>query len=169
MMNFLLLCVNLSYTCARSQSSSNCSLVKWHWCEPALTAGEKINLFWLNHVYFCSHLLCVLAHSPVYVCVYVCVCLCVYISSFLPPVLAAAVTQASLRSVLHKLLTAGPAFNVTALLSAAQHSNQGMASPLFLPICYMNTFPVSFKGSFSLSSQIGLINPGWEPLCCHGP
>uniref|UniRef100_A0A1A8BI19 WW domain containing adaptor with coiled-coil b n=1 Tax=Nothobranchius kadleci TaxID=1051664 RepID=A0A1A8BI19_NOTKA len=39
-------------------------------------------------------------------------------------VLAAAVTQASLRSVLHKLLTAGPAFNITALLSAAQQSNQ---------------------------------------------
>ncbi|XP_056148930.1 WW domain-containing adapter protein with coiled-coil-like isoform X1 [Lampris incognitus] len=41
-------------------------------------------------------------------------------------VLAAAVTQASLRSMLHKLLTAGPsAFNITALLSqAAQHSNQ---------------------------------------------
>ncbi|XP_023277683.1 WW domain-containing adapter protein with coiled-coil-like isoform X2 [Seriola lalandi dorsalis] len=43
-------------------------------------------------------------------------------------VLAAAVTQASLRSVLHKLLTAGPAFNVTALLSAAQHSNQAQHS-----------------------------------------
>lgn len=39
-------------------------------------------------------------------------------------ILAAAVTQASLRSVLHKLLAAGPAFNITALLSAAQHSNQ---------------------------------------------
>ncbi|XP_069574309.1 WW domain-containing adapter protein with coiled-coil-like [Brachyistius frenatus] len=43
-------------------------------------------------------------------------------------VLAAAVTQASLRSVLHKLLTAGPAFNVTALLSAAQHANQAQHS-----------------------------------------
>uniref|UniRef100_A0A3B3WT22 WW domain-containing protein n=1 Tax=Poecilia mexicana TaxID=48701 RepID=A0A3B3WT22_9TELE len=42
-------------------------------------------------------------------------------------VLAAAVTQASLRSVLHKLLAAGPAFNVSALLSAAQHSSQGMS------------------------------------------
>uniref|UniRef100_A0A3Q0RIA4 WW domain containing adaptor with coiled-coil n=1 Tax=Amphilophus citrinellus TaxID=61819 RepID=A0A3Q0RIA4_AMPCI len=40
----------------------------------------------------------------------------------------AAVTQASLQSVLHKLLTAGPAFNVTALLSAAQHSNQAQHS-----------------------------------------
>ncbi|XP_077414427.1 WW domain-containing adapter protein with coiled-coil-like [Vanacampus margaritifer] len=39
-------------------------------------------------------------------------------------VLAAAVTQASLRSVLHKILNAGPAFNITALLSAAQHANQ---------------------------------------------
>lgn len=52
----------------------------------------------------------------------------VHVSSFLPPVLAAAVTQASLRSMLHKLLAAGPAFNITALLSAAQHSNQGTAS-----------------------------------------
>lgn len=52
----------------------------------------------------------------------------VHVSSYLPPVLAAAVTQASLRSMLHKLLAAGPAFNITALLSAAQHSNQGMAS-----------------------------------------
>ncbi|KAM4727522.1 WW domain-containing adapter protein with coiled-coil-like isoform 3-T3 [Anableps anableps] len=43
-------------------------------------------------------------------------------------VLAAAVTQASLRSVLHKLLAAGPAFNVSALLSAAQHSNQAQHS-----------------------------------------
>ncbi|XP_030608193.1 WW domain-containing adapter protein with coiled-coil-like isoform X1 [Archocentrus centrarchus] len=43
-------------------------------------------------------------------------------------VLAAAVTQASLQSVLHKLLTAGPAFNITALLSAAQHSNQAQHS-----------------------------------------
>ncbi|XP_061653618.1 WW domain-containing adapter protein with coiled-coil-like isoform X1 [Phyllopteryx taeniolatus] len=43
-------------------------------------------------------------------------------------VLAAAVTQASLRSVLHKLLTAGPAFNITALLSAAQHANQAQHS-----------------------------------------
>ncbi|XP_051944061.1 WW domain-containing adapter protein with coiled-coil-like isoform X1 [Hippocampus zosterae] len=43
-------------------------------------------------------------------------------------VLAAAVTQASLRSVLHKLLAAGPAFNITALLSAAQHANQAQHS-----------------------------------------
>ncbi|XP_061151429.1 WW domain-containing adapter protein with coiled-coil-like [Syngnathus typhle] len=43
-------------------------------------------------------------------------------------VLAAAVTQASLRSVLHKLLSAGPAFNITALLSAAQHANQAQHS-----------------------------------------
>ncbi|XP_017291892.1 WW domain-containing adapter protein with coiled-coil-like isoform X2 [Kryptolebias marmoratus] len=43
-------------------------------------------------------------------------------------VLAAAVTQASLRSVLHKLLTNGPAFNITSLLSAAQHSNQAQHS-----------------------------------------
>uniref|UniRef100_A0A667ZGA3 WW domain containing adaptor with coiled-coil n=1 Tax=Myripristis murdjan TaxID=586833 RepID=A0A667ZGA3_9TELE len=45
-------------------------------------------------------------------------------------VLAAAVTQASLRSMLHKLLTAGPsAFNITALLSqVAQHSSQAQQS-----------------------------------------
>lgn len=52
-------------------------------------------------------------------------------------VLAAAVTQASLQSMLHKLLTAGPsAFNMAALLSqAAQHSNQAQPpsqSPLSL-------------------------------------
>ncbi|XP_067110002.1 WW domain-containing adapter protein with coiled-coil-like [Osmerus mordax] len=52
-------------------------------------------------------------------------------------VLAAAVTQASLQSMLHKLLTSGPsAFNITALLSqAAQHSNQAQPpsqSPLSL-------------------------------------
>lgn len=56
---------------------------------------------------------------------------CVYLFSvfvFLQ-VLTAAVTQASLQSMLHKLLTAGPsAFNVTTLLSqAAQLSTQGMA------------------------------------------
>ncbi|XP_024129691.1 WW domain-containing adapter protein with coiled-coil isoform X1 [Oryzias melastigma] len=43
-------------------------------------------------------------------------------------VLTAAVTQASLRSVLHKLLAAGPAFNVTALLAAAQQTNQAQHS-----------------------------------------
>lgn len=43
------------------------------------------------------------------------------------PVLTAAVTQASLQSMLHKILTAGPsAFNITTILSqAAQLSNQG--------------------------------------------
>lgn len=48
-----------------------------------------------------------------------------YFSVFL--VLTAAVTQASLQSMLHKLLTAGPsAFNLTSILSqAAQLSNQG--------------------------------------------
>ncbi|CAL8280926.1 unnamed protein product [Lota lota] len=47
-------------------------------------------------------------------------------------VLAAAVTQASLRSMLHKLLAAGPSgYNITALLSqaaAAQHSSQAQQS-----------------------------------------
>uniref|UniRef100_A0A8C7W540 WW domain-containing protein n=1 Tax=Oncorhynchus mykiss TaxID=8022 RepID=A0A8C7W540_ONCMY len=51
-------------------------------------------------------------------------------------VLAAAVTQASLQSMLHKLLTAGPsAFNITALLSqAAQHSNQAALQASQSPI-----------------------------------
>uniref|UniRef100_A0A4W5L2L3 WW domain containing adaptor with coiled-coil n=1 Tax=Hucho hucho TaxID=62062 RepID=A0A4W5L2L3_9TELE len=51
-------------------------------------------------------------------------------------VLAAAVTQASLQSMLHKLLTAGPsAFNITALLSqAAQHSNQAALQTSQSPI-----------------------------------
>lgn len=57
-------------------------------------------------------------------------CVCVSFSIFVfLQVLTAAVTQASLQSMLHKLLTAGPsAFNVTTLLSqAAQLSTQGMA------------------------------------------
>lgn len=47
---------------------------------------------------------------------------------FLFVVLTAAVTQASLQSMLHKILTAGPsAFNITTLLSqAAQLSSQGI-------------------------------------------
>lgn len=48
-------------------------------------------------------------------------------------VLTAAVTQASLQSILHKILTAGPsAFNITSLISqAAQLSTQGIQSRLF--------------------------------------
>lgn len=95
----------------------------------ALICSSSCLYFLIQPLRVCTHLLCVLAHSPF---------VCVRISSFLPPVLAAAVTQASLRSVLHKLLTAGPAFNITALLSAAQHSNQGTASSLSLTICYTN-------------------------------
>lgn len=46
-------------------------------------------------------------------------------------VLTAAVTQASLQSMLHKILTAGPSFNITTLLSqAAQLSTQGMPTVL---------------------------------------
>ena len=43
-------------------------------------------------------------------------------------VLTAAVTQASLQSIIHKFLTAGPsAFNITSLISqAAQLSTQGI-------------------------------------------
>lgn len=50
---------------------------------------------------------------------------------FFPVVLTAAVTQASLQSMLHKILTAGPsAFNITTILSqAAQLSNQGEWRP----------------------------------------
>lgn len=49
------------------------------------------------------------------------------VSVCLSLVLTAAVTQASLQSMLHKILTAGPsAFNITTILSqAAQLSNQG--------------------------------------------
>lgn len=44
-------------------------------------------------------------------------------------VLTAAVTQASLQSMLHKILTAGPSFNITTLLSqAAQLSSQAQQS-----------------------------------------
>lgn len=55
-------------------------------------------------------------------------------------VLTAAVTQASLQSMLHKLLTAGPsAFNLTSILSqAAQLSNQGG----FLTIGALMYFPM---------------------------
>ncbi|KAM9439658.1 WW domain containing adaptor with coiled-coil b isoform 1-T1 [Clarias gariepinus] len=51
-------------------------------------------------------------------------------------VLTAAVTQASLQSMLHKLLTAGPsAFNITALLSqAAQLSTQAAQQPSQSPV-----------------------------------
>lgn len=52
-----------------------------------------------------------------------------YVSfAFLFIVLTAAVTQASLQSMLHKILTAGPsAFNITTLLSqASQLSSQGI-------------------------------------------
>lgn len=59
-----------------------------------------------------------------------------YLSSLFPLslVLKAAVTQASLQSLLHKILTAGPsAFNITTLLSqAAQLSNQGRPSAALL-------------------------------------
>lgn len=81
-----------------------------------------------------------------------------------PPVLAAAVTQASLRSVLHKLLAAGPAFNITALLSAAQHSNQGTAVKTQLPVpfkgscvCFMvdSSFHVLFGRLLSLEAGTG--------------
>ncbi|XP_055359690.1 WW domain-containing adapter protein with coiled-coil-like isoform X2 [Betta splendens] len=77
-------------------------------------------------------------------------------------VLAAAVTQASLRSVLHKLLTAGPAFNVTALLSAAQHSNQAQhssQSPVSLTSDASSPRPyVSPRNGTPQSSQKSLLN-----------
>lgn len=62
--------------------------------------------------------------------------LTLYLSAVL--VLTAAVTQASLQSMLHKLLTAGPsAFNLTSILSqAAQLSNQSK----FLTFSYVLRF-----------------------------
>ena len=60
----------------------------------------------------------------------VCVCLSI--------VLTAAVTQASLQSMLHQILTAGPsAFNITTILSqAAQLSNQGKCTSISVtPLC----------------------------------
>uniref|UniRef100_A0A8D0A453 WW domain containing adaptor with coiled-coil n=1 Tax=Sander lucioperca TaxID=283035 RepID=A0A8D0A453_SANLU len=81
-------------------------------------------------------------------------------------VLAAAVTQASLRSVLHKLLTAGPAFNITALLSAAQHSNQAQhssQSPVSLTSDASSPRPyVSPRNGTPQSSQKSLlgVHPG---------
>nr|XP_020479744.1 WW domain-containing adapter protein with coiled-coil-like [Monopterus albus] len=81
-------------------------------------------------------------------------------------VLAAAVTQASLRSVLHKLLAAGPAFNVTALLSAAQHSNQAQhtnQSPVSLTTDASSPRPyVSPRNGTPQSSQksLPIAHPG---------
>ncbi|XP_076151277.1 WW domain containing adaptor with coiled-coil b isoform X1 [Alosa pseudoharengus] len=100
-------------------------------------------------------------------------------------VLTAAVTQASLQSMLHKLLTAGPsAFNITTLLSqAAQLSTQAQTttqSPLSLPsdassprsyvsprVSTPQTNAVSLKpplGAVGLSSQpkvnASLVKPG---------
>lgn len=69
-----------------------------------------------------------------------------------PAVLTAAVTQASLRSVLHKLLAAGPAFNVTALLAAAQQTNQGTAL-LHRLLSSNNHIPHVFESLFSLLNQ----------------
>lgn len=71
-----------------------------------------------------------------------CVCVC----NPQLTVLAAAVTQASLQSMLHKILTAGPsAFNITALLSqAAQHSNQGMAT-VKCPSSHTSALPLCLR------------------------
>ncbi|XP_034038672.1 WW domain-containing adapter protein with coiled-coil-like isoform X2 [Thalassophryne amazonica] len=75
------------------------------------------------------------------------------------------VTQASLQSVLHKLLAAGPAFNITALLSAAQHSNQAQhssQSPVSLTSDASSPRPyVSPRNGTQQSSQKSLgVHPG---------
>lgn len=77
----------------------------------------------------CLHLLSLLS------CFILCV-LCVSV------VLTAAVTQASLQSMLHKILTAGPsAFNITTLLSqATQLSSQGTYTHSAISLVLLFTF-----------------------------
>uniref|UniRef100_A0A672JEP9 WW domain-containing adapter protein with coiled-coil n=1 Tax=Salarias fasciatus TaxID=181472 RepID=A0A672JEP9_SALFA len=80
-------------------------------------------------------------------------------------VLTAAVTQASLQSMLHKLLTAGPSpFNITTILSqaaqlssqAAQQSNQ---SPMSLTSDASSPGPTSRPGSARRRATPGLSSP----------
>uniref|UniRef100_A0A674DWZ7 WW domain containing adaptor with coiled-coil n=1 Tax=Salmo trutta TaxID=8032 RepID=A0A674DWZ7_SALTR len=78
-------------------------------------------------------------------------------------VLAAAVTQASLQSMLHKLLTAGPsAFNITSLLSQAaqQSSNQAAQQASQSPISLMSdtTSPRSYVSPRNGTPQTNLLN-----------
>ncbi|XP_041697483.2 WW domain-containing adapter protein with coiled-coil isoform X1 [Coregonus clupeaformis] len=78
-------------------------------------------------------------------------------------VLAAAVTQASLQSMLHKLLTAGPsAFNITALLSqAAQHSSSQaaqQASPSPISLMSDASSPRSYVSPRNGTPQTNLLN-----------
>nr|XP_033787331.1 WW domain-containing adapter protein with coiled-coil isoform X2 [Geotrypetes seraphini] len=76
-------------------------------------------------------------------------------------VLTAAVTQASLQSILHKILTAGPSFNITSLLSqAAQLSAQAPQS---------NQSPMSLTSDASsprsyVSPRISTPQPNTIPL-----
>ncbi|XP_030219562.1 WW domain-containing adapter protein with coiled-coil isoform X2 [Gadus morhua] len=88
-------------------------------------------------------------------------------------VLAAAVTQASLRSMLHKLLAAGPSgYNVTALLSqaaaAAQHSSQAQQSsqsPVSLSSDTPSPRPYSSPRSTSTQSSA---SAGQKPMTGGG-
>ncbi|XP_021468416.1 WW domain-containing adapter protein with coiled-coil isoform X3 [Oncorhynchus mykiss] len=78
-------------------------------------------------------------------------------------VLAAAVTQASLQSMLHKLLTAGPsAFNITSLLSQAaqQSSNQAAQQASQSPISLMSdtSSPRSYVSPRNGTPQTNLHN-----------
>ncbi|XP_013994733.1 WW domain-containing adapter protein with coiled-coil isoform X2 [Salmo salar] len=78
-------------------------------------------------------------------------------------VLAAAVTQASLQSMLHKLLTAGPsAFNITSLLSQAaqQSSNQAAQQASQSPISLMSdtSSPRSYVSPRNGTPQTNLLN-----------
>lgn len=69
-------------------------------------------------------------------------------------VLTAAVTQASLQSMLHKLLTAGPsAFNLTSILSqAAQLSNQGGFLTIGFALIQSSVFFVNWTGFLLLET-----------------
>ncbi|KAJ8011143.1 hypothetical protein DPEC_G00055120 [Dallia pectoralis] len=87
-------------------------------------------------------------------------------------VLAAAVTQASLQSMLHKLLTAGsPAFNISALLSqAAQYSsNQAAQQASQSPVSLTSdaSSPRSYVSPRNGTPQANLLSQ--KPLHCVPP
>ncbi|CAL8343995.1 unnamed protein product [Merluccius merluccius] len=85
--------------------------------------------------------------------------------------LAAAVTQASLRSMLHKLLAAGPSgYNITALLSqaaAAQHSSQAQQSSQS-PVSLTSDTPSPRPYSSPRSSSTQSNTAGQKPMMGGG-
>lgn len=74
---------------------------------------------------------------------------------FTSGILTAAVTQASLQSIIHKFLTAGPsAFNITSLISqAAQLSTQGSPSSSWVTLGFPLCFVLKLRESLIFSSR----------------